>query len=299
MSLAADSPRDAFVAASVMTYKRSNTTPVTYNHCEVARSLFRFATTSPRAGLRHVARDDGSSRLLDEIICCADKKNAMRLDLSPPYSYRADPAVLTFDDRGPVVFVDGACALCSRSARIVARLDRTGEFRIAPVQGDLGRAVLAHYGLDANDPTSWLYLENGRAYASLDAVIRAGRRLGGLGWLAATLALLPDGFGTGSINGSRATDIAGSVAPIFAPCPILNCVAVCWSDVSSAAEWSRISPAMGLSPAAVRQRQVFGRSAVRRRRRDQRREQRVGGGSQAQRPPAVGQRPLPAARAHR
>src|SRR4051794_34423727 len=96
----------------------------------------------------------------------------------PPYSYRDDPAVPAFDDAGPLALVDGDCALCSRMARWICRLDRKGEFHIAPVQGKLGRALAAHYGLDADDPTTWLYLEDGRAYGSLDAAIRAGWRLG-------------------------------------------------------------------------------------------------------------------------
>ncbi|HXT09629.1 MAG TPA: DUF393 domain-containing protein [Roseiarcus sp.] len=109
----------------------------------------------------------------------------------PPYSYRADPAVPAFDDARPLALVDGECALCSRMARLVCRLDRKQEFRIAPVQSPLGRALLAHYGLDADDPVSWLYLIDGRAYGELDAVARAGRRLGGLGLIAAPLGWAP------------------------------------------------------------------------------------------------------------
>jgi predicted DCC family thiol-disulfide oxidoreductase YuxK len=111
-----------------------------------------------------------------------------------PYSFRADPAIPRFDDARPLALVDGECALCSRSARLICRLDRRAEFRIAAVQSPLGRALCTHYGLDADDPTSWLYIENGRAYGALDAVVRAGRRLGGLGLLAAPLGWLPRGM---------------------------------------------------------------------------------------------------------
>ncbi len=77
------------------------------------------------------------------------------------YSYRLDPAVPSFDDSSPIVFMDGECALCSGAARTIARLDRKNEFRICPVQTALGRAVLAHYGLSAEEPTTWLSLEVG------------------------------------------------------------------------------------------------------------------------------------------
>ncbi len=107
------------------------------------------------------------------------------------YSYRADSAVPPFDDSRPVVFMDGGCALCTGMARLIARLDRKGEFRICPVQSKLGRAILTHYGLDADNPESWLYLAGGHAYASLEAVICAGRRLGGTGRWLTIFSVLP------------------------------------------------------------------------------------------------------------
>lgn len=107
------------------------------------------------------------------------------------HSYRSDPAVPPFDDRGPVTVMDGECALCSVGARLIARFDTAGEFRICRTQSPLGRALLTHYGLAHDDPESWLYLVDGRAYTSLDAMIRAGRRVGGVGWLLQPLRLLP------------------------------------------------------------------------------------------------------------
>jgi predicted DCC family thiol-disulfide oxidoreductase YuxK len=109
----------------------------------------------------------------------------------PPYSYRTDPALAEFDDSGPVVFMDGHCMLCSQGARIISRLDRKARFRICPIQTPLGTAMLAHYGLEPDDPESWLFLDRGRAAASLQAITGIGRRLGGAGWLAAPLGLLP------------------------------------------------------------------------------------------------------------
>lgn len=110
-----------------------------------------------------------------------------------PYSHRSDPDVPPFDDGGPIAFMDGDCALCCAGARLIARFDRRGEFRICPARSRTGRAVLAHHGLDPDDPESWLLLVDGRAFGSLDAVIRVGARVGGLGRLLAVLRLLPRG----------------------------------------------------------------------------------------------------------
>lgn len=115
----------------------------------------------------------------------------LRLSIDAPYSYRADPAVPAFDDAGPVTVMDGECALCSFGARLIARFDRAGAFRICRTQTDLGRALLTHYGLDPDDPESWLFIDRGRAFTSMGGMIRAGARVGGVGWLLQPLRLIP------------------------------------------------------------------------------------------------------------
>ncbi|WP_235862198.1 thiol-disulfide oxidoreductase DCC family protein [Roseovarius litorisediminis] len=81
-----------------------------------------------------------------------------------------------------------------RGARWIAHNDRRDEFRIIPMQSALGRALLLHYDLDPDDPSSWLYVERGIAFSSLDAVIRVGLQLGGI-WRALTLLrIIPKGL---------------------------------------------------------------------------------------------------------
>ncbi len=108
-----------------------------------------------------------------------------------PYSYRDDARVPAFDDRKPIVFMDGTCALCTAGARTIARFDRNCVFLICPVQTSTGRAVLEHYGLDADDPDSWLALIDGQAFTSLDAIIRVANRIGGAGRALGVLRVLP------------------------------------------------------------------------------------------------------------
>lgn len=99
-----------------------------------------------------------------------------------------EPAHPLAGREGPIAFVDGTCGFCSAGARLIARLDRSGDIRIATVQSALGRAVLPRHGLDPDDPMSWLYLADGRALTGADGVIALGRRLGG--WPRAGAALL-------------------------------------------------------------------------------------------------------------
>lgn len=95
-------------------------------------------------------------------------------------------------DRYPIAVMDGTCALCAFGAKMVHRLDRTGEIRIAPIQGETGARLMADHGLDPLDPDSWLFIEeDGRVSRDLEAVIRLGQRTGGFGWLLTWLRIFP------------------------------------------------------------------------------------------------------------
>lgn len=115
----------------------------------------------------------------------------MRPRLRPDFSWRSDPGVPIFDENRVLVVMDGDCALCSATARRIARLDRADRVRICTAQSPLGRALLAHYDLSPDDPDSWLMLEAGRAYGSLDAVIRLFPALSGRYAALRVLRVLP------------------------------------------------------------------------------------------------------------
>ncbi len=87
--------------------------------------------------------------------------------------------------------MDARCSLCARGAAWIAHNDKKQEFMIIPMQSETGIALMRHYGLDPNNPTSWLFVEDGLAYSSLDAFIRAGRRLGGVWRMFGALNILP------------------------------------------------------------------------------------------------------------
>ena len=110
------------------------------------------------------------------------------------YSHRQDPTVPAFDDAGPRCVMDAHCALCARGARWIARRDKRQEFKIIPLQSDLGRALMVHYKMDPDDPTSWLYLEDGTPYTSLYAFTQVARRIGGIWHILRLLNLMPRGL---------------------------------------------------------------------------------------------------------
>lgn len=60
--------------------------------------------------------------------------------------------------------------------------DATGQGAFAALRAGGGRSP------------SWLFIEDGIAHSDCDALVQAGRRLGGLGRLAAPLRILPRGL---------------------------------------------------------------------------------------------------------
>ncbi len=94
-------------------------------------------------------------------------------------------------DAQPIAVMDGTCALCSWGARMLHRLDRSGEIRIATIQGETGAQLMRAHGLDALDPDSWLFIEGDTVWRDFDAVIRVGERSGGWGKLCSILRIIP------------------------------------------------------------------------------------------------------------
>ena len=91
-----------------------------------------------------------------------------------------------------IAVMDGTCALCAFGAKMVHRLDKSGTIKIAPIQGETGAALMVAHGLDPLDPDSWLFIEeDGTVTRDLEALIRLGRRTGGIGWLLVWLKVFP------------------------------------------------------------------------------------------------------------
>lgn len=113
------------------------------------------------------------------------------LEQRQAYSYQQDANVPDFEGGEVFTVIDAQCSLCARGATWIARHDGLNEFTFIPIQSAVGRALLIHYGLDPDDPTTWLYVEEGTAYSSLDAFIRANVRLGGVWRVVQVLRILP------------------------------------------------------------------------------------------------------------
>jgi predicted DCC family thiol-disulfide oxidoreductase YuxK len=67
------------------------------------------------------------------------------------------------EEGGPIVLYDGVCGLCSRLVQWILRHDRQGRFRFAALQSELGRVLLARYGLPLDDLDTFVLVQDGVA----------------------------------------------------------------------------------------------------------------------------------------
>jgi predicted DCC family thiol-disulfide oxidoreductase YuxK len=90
----------------------------------------------------------------------------------------------------PIVFYDGVCGLCNRLVQFLLKHDREGRLRFASLQSDFAAKVLGRHGFDPKDLDTVHVVENydqpdERVLQRSDAILRAGRELGGF-WAASS-----------------------------------------------------------------------------------------------------------------
>ena len=97
----------------------------------------------------------------------------------------------------PIILFDGYCNLCSGVVRFVAKHDREGLFRFAPLQSGTGRRLLEAYGLSAIMGKTFVLVENGKAYTASDAALRLAARLPWYWKWTQAIHLIPKGWRDG------------------------------------------------------------------------------------------------------
>lgn len=91
----------------------------------------------------------------------------------------------------PIILFDAECILCSANAQFVLKHDKTGHFRLASMQSDIGAAIYQQHGMDPRNPNSILVIESDCVRQDSDAVMRIYEGLG-LPWrLFGALRIVP------------------------------------------------------------------------------------------------------------
>ena len=97
-----------------------------------------------------------------------------------------------FDDSKPLFIFDGVCVLCSGGASFLMKHDRRNRLNFTFAQGDLGKALYAHFGLEFDE--TYLLVAGGKAYAKSAGYLQLCAILGG-GWhLLRIGGIIPEGI---------------------------------------------------------------------------------------------------------
>jgi predicted DCC family thiol-disulfide oxidoreductase YuxK len=90
-----------------------------------------------------------------------------------------------------IIIFDGICHVCSGWVRFFRRHRVDPPFQLIPMQSPAGKAILVEYGIDPEDPATFLVLDQGRRFIESDAVIRVISALGGLWRMSNALYIVP------------------------------------------------------------------------------------------------------------
>jgi len=104
----------------------------------------------------------------------------------------ADVDAVLDDIDAPILLFDGVCNLCNGVVRFVIRFDAAGTFRLAPLQSEVGQALLARHDLPTEDFDSFVLIEDGAVATKSTAALRVARRLDGPWPLLYPLLYLPE-----------------------------------------------------------------------------------------------------------
>jgi predicted DCC family thiol-disulfide oxidoreductase YuxK len=78
-----------------------------------------------------------------------------------------------------LVVFDGICNVCSGWVKFLEQHRIEPPFELVPMQSSKGKLLLAEYGIDPEDPASFLVLDQGRKFTQSDGTIHVIAALGG------------------------------------------------------------------------------------------------------------------------
>ncbi|MDH3257655.1 MAG: DCC1-like thiol-disulfide oxidoreductase family protein [Nitrospinota bacterium] len=91
----------------------------------------------------------------------------------------------------PLVLYDGVCKLCNGSVNFILHRDRKGRLKLAPLQSDYARQVIASHEMKSNPMGSLLLLEGSRLTTKSTAIIRISKYMDGLWPLCVIFLIIP------------------------------------------------------------------------------------------------------------
>ena len=88
----------------------------------------------------------------------------------------SDPA-LSAAHNHPVVLFDGVCNFCNGSIRFIINRDPRNIFRFAPLQSELGKALLQKHGLPTEELFGLVLVDGEKCWTKSSAALRIAQRM--------------------------------------------------------------------------------------------------------------------------
>ena len=85
----------------------------------------------------------------------------------------ADPS------KDPIYVFDSDCVLCSRAVQYVLKYEKQPDMKFVAIKSELGREISKLHNVDPDDPHTFIYLQDGKAWFSSDAGFAVLRKTGG------------------------------------------------------------------------------------------------------------------------
>ena len=86
---------------------------------------------------------------------------------------------------------DSVCLLCSWGVQYTLKHEKSPSTKFVAIQSGEGRLLAQNNGIDPDDPTSFLFIENGVALEKTDAIIALSKHLRGPAQFAVILMVIP------------------------------------------------------------------------------------------------------------
>ena len=78
-----------------------------------------------------------------------------------------------------VVLFDGVCNFCNGSVNFIIERDKSGYFKFAPLQSEIGERYLNRFAIDKSETDSVILIEDEKAYMYSTAALKIAKRLPG------------------------------------------------------------------------------------------------------------------------
>lgn len=72
---------------------------------------------------------------------------------------------------------DSVCVLCNGAISTALRYEKAPSIDFVSIHSPSGRAIAQKYNIDPDDPDTFLFLDNGRAYVKSDGVIALSKHM--------------------------------------------------------------------------------------------------------------------------